>query len=392
MTGHIFEGDSLSFNNGDQRKRRIETLDFDSSLPNASALGMQMGVLNHVEFSAHERVLYATDPTSGLWAIIALHSTVLGPAAGGCRMWPYSSQGEALTDALRLSRGMSYKNAIAGLPMGGGKAVIIGCPATQKNIALLDSYAQAVNALAGRYITAEDVGITVGDIERVAVHCPYVTGFRATPGFAGGNPAPMTAYGVYLSIKASVRRAMNITSLRGLRVAVQGVGAVGFELSRLLHAAGATLVVADQQSARAARAADQFGADVVREDEILFQPADVLAPCALGGVLSEMTISRLRASIVCGAANNQLATAADGELLRSRGILYAPDYVVNAGGIISVAAEYLKHLSTGETRARIERIPETLAIIFERAQAEGRSTSDVVDDMARSILREAAVS
>jgi leucine dehydrogenase len=375
-----------------QRRGRIETVEFDRSAENASNLGAQMGVFIHPEFYGHERVLFATDPMSGLWTIIAVHSTALGPAAGGCRMWPYGSQEEALTDVLRLSRGMSYKNAIAGLPMGGGKAVIIGNPVTQKSNALLDGYAQAVNALGGQYVTAEDVGITVSDLERVARHCPYVTGLRATPGYTGGNPSPKTAYGVFLAIKATVRQGLKRNSLRGVRVAIQGVGAVGYELARLLHAEGALLVVADQTHTRAVRAAEQFGAAIVGDQDILFQLVDVIAPCALGGVLSETTIPKLLAPIVCGAANNQLATTADGERLRLRGILYAPDYVVNAGGIISVAAEYLKHLSAGETLARIERIPQTISAIFERARADNRSASDVADDMARAILLDAATS
>jgi leucine dehydrogenase len=345
-----------------------------------------VNVLDHPDFDSHETIHFVTDRSSGLRALIGIHSTMLGPAAGGCRMLPYTSAHAALTDVLRLSRGMSYKNAIAGLPMGGGKAVIIGDFLTDKKESLLDSYARAVTSLGGRYVTAEDVGITVRDIAWIAKSCPYVTGLHETTTHGGGDPAPKTAHGVHLGIRAAVQFALQRGRLRGLKVGIQGVGAVGMALAERLHSEGAILFVADRSAERAAHAAGRFNATVLDQDGILEAPVDILAPCALGAILNDGTIARLRASIICGAANNQLATSADGERLRTRGILYAPDYVVNAGGIISVSAEYLKHQSAAETTAQIERIPETLTRIFERAAAEKRSTSEVADELARSIL------
>jgi len=344
-------------------------------------------VLDHPDFDGHEKIHLVTDRSSGLRAMIGIHSTTLGPAAGGCRMLPYTSAHAALTDVLRLSRGMSYKNAIAGLPMGGGKAVIIGDFSTDKTESLLDSYARAVTSLGGRYVTAEDVGITVRDMTWIAKSCPYVTGLHETTAHGGGDPAPKTAHGVYLSIRAAVQFALQRDSVMGLKVAIQGVGAVGIVLAERLHSDGAILFVADRSAERAASAASRFNATVLDPDRILEAPVDILAPCALGAILNDRTVAKLRASIICGAANNQLAAAADGESLRARGILYAPDYVVNAGGIISVAAEYLKHQSAAETTAQIERIPETLTEILERATAEKRPTSEVADELARSILK-----
>jgi leucine dehydrogenase len=337
------------------------------------------------EFDAHELVIFGHDAATGLKAIIAIHSTTLGPAAGGCRMWPYASQAEALADVLRLSRGMSYKNAMAGLPFGGGKAVIIGDPRTVKTPELLAAFGRLVDSLRGRYVTAEDVGTTTADMAHVARATRYVAGLGRAPGVAGGDPAPKTALGVFLGLKAAVKFRLGRDDLAGLTVAVQGVGGVGYHLCGLLAAAGARLKVADVLPTAVARVCDEFGAAPVAPVRVLEEEVDVLAPCALGAILNARTIARLRAPVVAGAANNQLAQAQDGEALRAAGVLYAPDYVINAGGIISVAREYY-----GGTEAQviedIHGIPARLSEIFERARRESRPTSEIADRMARERL------
>jgi leucine dehydrogenase len=337
------------------------------------------------EFDAHELVIFGHDAPTGLKAIVAIHSTTLGPAAGGCRMWPYASQAEAVADVLRLSRGMSYKNAMAGLPFGGGKAVIIGDSRTVKTPELLAAFGRMVDSLRGRYVTAEDVGTTTADMAHVARTTRYVAGLGRAPGVAGGDPAPKTALGVFLGLKAAVKFRLGRDDLAGLTVAVQGVGGVGYHLCGLLAAAGARLKVADVLATAVARVCDEFHAVPVPPVGVLEEEADVLAPCALGAVLNARTIARLRAPVIAGAANNQLAQAQDGEALRAAGVLYAPDYVINAGGIISVAREYY-----GGTEAQviedIQGIPARLTEIFERARRENRPTSDVADRMARERL------
>jgi leucine dehydrogenase len=337
------------------------------------------------EFDAHELVIFGHDAATGLKAIIAIHSTTLGPAAGGCRMWPYASQAEALADVLRLSRGMSYKNAMAGLPFGGGKAVIIGDSRTVKTPELLAAFGRLVDSLRGRYVTAEDVGTTTADMAHVARATRYVAGLGRAPGVAGGDPAPKTALGVFLGLKAAVKFRLGRDDLAGLTVAVQGVGGVGYHLCGLLAAAGARLKVADVLPTAVARVCDEFGAAPVAPVRVLEEEVDVLAPCALGAILNARTIARLRAPVVAGAANNQLAQAQDGEALRAAGVLYAPDYVINAGGIISVAREYY-----GGTEAQviedIHGIPARLSEIFERARRESRPTSEIADRMARERL------
>ncbi|MDE2050159.1 MAG: Glu/Leu/Phe/Val dehydrogenase [Gammaproteobacteria bacterium] len=344
------------------------------------------------DFDAHERVIFGCDAASGLHAIIAIHSTALGPAAGGCRMWPYAAFADAVSDALRLSRGMSYKNAMAELPFGGGKAVIIGDPG-EKTRQRIAAFGRLVDSVGGRYITAEDVGTTTADMEQIACVTPFVSGLvrnseRGTdPGTAvGGDPGPKTALGVFLGLKAAVRFRLGRASLEGLRIAVQGLGGVGYPLCRLLAAEGASLVVADARPGAAQRVCEELGAQEVSAESILSQDVDVLAPCALGAVLDSRTIPALRARVVAGAANNQLAREEHGEALMHAGILYAPDYVINAGGIISVAREYQGGATAAQVRAEIERIPLRLTEIFERARREGRPTSAVADQMARERL------
>jgi leucine dehydrogenase len=351
-----------------------------------------MIVFEQPSYDGHEEVHFFRDEPSGLRAIVAIHSTALGPAAGGCRRWTYESEDAALIDALRLSRGMSYKNAVAGLPFGGGKAVIMRDPAQAPSDDWLDAFGEAVNRLGGRYITAEDVGVAVRDMERVARKTSFVAGLGSETkvAMAGGDPSPKTARGVFHGIQAAVRFALGRGDLEGLSVAVQGLGNVGRHLCRELHAAGARLVVADLDSSAVERVADEFKAKPASADRILFEAVDVLAPCALGGVLNNITIPKLRARVVAGGANNQLLDDVDGELLRRRGILYAPDYVINAGGIINVAAEYLGTMTEAQVQQKLAGIHDTLMTIFDKAARSQQSTSVVADQMARARLAKAA--
>jgi len=290
-------------------------------------------------YDAHEKVVDVHDAETGLRAIIAVHSTARGPAAGGCRLWTYDTPEAARTDALRLSRGMSYKNAMADLPFGGGKAVIMGPVATEQREALFAAFGRAVEALGGAYITAEDVGVGVSDMMVVAKETRYVSGL-ATEGAVGGDPSPFTARGVAIGIEAAVKARLGRDSLEGVRVAVQGLGHVGGYLCAELHARGAKLIVADLNPARVVDMVERFGAEVAGVSDILFADADVVAPCALGAIITPEAAGRLTAAVVAGAANNQLSVPEVGAVLARRGILYAPDYVINAGGIIAVSAEY----------------------------------------------------
>jgi leucine dehydrogenase len=345
-----------------------------------------MGIFNHPEFDQHESIHYFQEPGSGLRAIIAIHSTALGPAAGGCRRWTYASDDVALTDVLRLSRGMTYKNAIAGLPFGGGKSVILAAERAPKSHELLEAFGRAVDSLNGRYITAEDVGISVDDMRIVRDRTPFVSGLPQNGGSAGGDPSPWTALGVFHGIEAAAAVRLCVESLAGITVAVQGVGHVGSHLCRLLHDAGASLIVADvnEENLRALR--DQVPAEVVSPHDILLSKADVLAPCALGNVLNSESIPNIRAKVVAGAANNQLASADDGRQLAERGILYAPDYVINAGGVISVAHEYLGESTEERVRGEVCKIPERLRHIFAEAESSARPTNAIADELARRIV------
>jgi leucine dehydrogenase len=344
-----------------------------------------MEIFDMREFDDHEMVVFGHDAPTGLRAIIAIHSTTLGPAAGGCRLWSYATTAEAVADALRLARGMSYKNALAGLQFGGGKAVIIG-ESRRKTPELFEAFGRFVDSLGGRYITAEDVGTTTTDMTQVARATRYVAGLGRAPGEAGGDPGPKTALGVFLGIKAAVKFRLGRSDLEGVSVAVQGAGGVGYHLCAKLAAEGAKLSVADVRPAAVQRVCEQFGARAVAAEEVLFEDVDVLAPCALGAVLSTQSIARLRARIVAGAANNQLAQGQDGAALPAAGILYAPDYVINAGGIISVSREYHGGATEAQVIADINGIPARLTEIFERARRENRTTNAVADQMARERL------
>ncbi len=345
-----------------------------------------MGVFDHAEFDNHESVHYFRDEASGLDAIIAIHSTALGPGAGGTRRWTYTTDADALNDVLRLSRGMTYKNAVAGLQFGGGKAVILASESAPKSPELFRAFGRAVDSLGGRYVTAEDVGCSVDDMRYVREETEFVSGLPRGAGAAGGDPSPWTAVGCFEGILAAVDARLGKKSVRGLRVAVQGVGHVGYHLCRLLHEAGAELFVSDVNGDNLQDVTGEMPATVVPPGELLFADVDVLAPCALGNILTSMTIPRIRASIIAGAANNQLATAADGARLAARDILYAPDYVINAGGIISVAGEYYGKCTEDEVRADVGRIKERLKKIFDEAKASGRPTNEIADDLARSLV------
>lgn len=345
-----------------------------------------MEIFDKREFDDHELVVFGQDAATGLRAIIAIHSTVRGPAAGGCRMWPYATLDEAVGDALRLSRAMSYKNAMAELPFGGAKAVIIGDSGQSKTPQLFQAFGRLVDSLGGRYVTAEDVGTTTADMANIARATRHVSGLGAAPGEAGGDPAPKTALGVYLGIKAAVRFRLARSDLQGVRVAIQGLGGVGRHLAGLLAADGVELFVADVQQSAVQQACEQLKARPVAVDEVLTLDVDVLSPCALGGVLNSRSIPHLRARIVAGAANNQLAQDQDGSALQAAGILYAPDYVINAGGIISVWHEYRGASTAAQVLADIQAIPARLTGIFERARRESRATNTVADEMARERL------
>ena len=335
-------------------------------------------IFNELNFDDHEQVVFVSEPKSGLKGIVAVHNTNLGPAMGGCRMWNYASEALAVNDVLRLSRGMTYKNAVAGLPIGGGKSVIIGNPKTDKTPALFEALGEALERLGGRYITAEDVGTSPQDMAHVANKTSYVAGLGSS-----GDPSPYTALGCFVGAQAAVKHHFKRDSMDGLTVALQGLGHVGYDYARRLHAAGAKLVVADIDEVALERARAEFGAEIVGVDAIYDVDADIYAPCALGATLNPNTLSRLRTKIVAGGANNQLATNEVGDLLRQKGVLYAPDFVLNAGGIIKVCYEYLKK-PEADVEAHVREISDTLAEIFARADKEGRSTAVVADELARS--------
>ena len=347
-----------------------------------------MCVFSHGEFDNHQQVAFFNDGASGLKAIIAVHNTNLGPALGGCRMWPYGSEDEALTDVLRLSRGMTYKSALANLSLGGGKAVIIGDPARDKSDELLHAMGDFIQGLGGRYITAEDSGTSVADLLKIGEKTDFVSGIDKVSAH-GGDPSPSTAYGVFVSLREAVYHKLGRTDLNDVKVAVQGPGNVGYRLAEHLSDAGAELYVTDIIQANVDRAVRELNATAVKGDQIFSLDVDVFAPCALGAAINNQTIPQLRAAIVAGAANNQLATAEHGYQLHQRGILYAPDYVVNAGGIVDVFYQR-KMLEEGygldnyaaDLDAKVEGIGATLREIFVRSDRENVPTFVIADQVA----------
>lgn len=329
-----------------------------------------MDVFAHPEFDNHEQLVFGYDPDTKLRALVSIHDTTLGPALGGCRMWPYASEAEAVTDALRLSRGMTRKSAVAGLDLGGGKAVIMGDPARDKTPELMRAMGRVIDRLGGAYVTAEDSGMSVADLRTLAETTRHVVGIndyrRADGSPHDGDPSPATADGVYRGIRAAVRARLGRPELRGVQVAIQGTGAVGARLARHLAADGAALTVSDIHAESARALADSLDADVVSPDAIVGVAADVLSPCALGATINRDSRAQLRCSIIAGAANNQLATDEDGSALWQAGILYAPDFVINAGGIIDVGSQYYGY-DPEDVDRRVVAIETTLATIFERA-------------------------
>ncbi len=326
----------------------------------------------------HEQVVALSDEKAGLKGFIAIHDTTLGPALGGCRMWNYADEASALTDVLRLSAGMTAKNALANLDFGGGKAVIIGDSRTGKTPELFRALGRAIEELGGRYITGEDVGVTMTDMDFTAEVTSHV---RGTSAMGIGDPSPFTALGVFHGILAAISHRFGAAGLAGLTVSLKGLGSVGFRLAERLHGAGARLIVSDIDPSAVARAVDAFGAESVATDAAHSVAADIFAPCALGGDLNGETIPEIRAAIVAGAANNQLAGEADAGRLQSRDILYAPDFAINAGGVIAIALG-LPGVPERAIVEKTETIGATLSAIFARARAENRATAHIADQLA----------
>ena len=345
-----------------------------------------MTVFSSADLDNHEKVIFVNNNASGLQAIIAIHNTRLGPAIGGLRFWPYQNEAEALSDVLRLSRGMSYKCAISNIPFGGGKSVVIQGDGFQKTSELLRKMGQAIGDLNGQYITGEDVGSTVEDMLSLRQETDHVMGAPLNQG-GSGDPSPMTALGCFEGIKAGMKSRLDTDDLKGVRVAVQGLGNVGWNLCKQLHAAGAILIVSDISESTSSRCAEAFGATVVDIDTIYDADVDVFSPCAMGGVINDKTINRLKAKIVAGGANNQLATEAHGSHLQELGILYAPDYVINAGGVIQFAFERQaynenKPFNPDLVKPKVKLIYNTLEDIFRMAGEEEIPTSLAADRIA----------
>ena len=343
-----------------------------------------MSVFKHPEFQDHEQVVFVNDQSTGLRAIIAVHDTRLGPAVGGCRMFPYNSDDEALTDVLRLSRGMTFKSALAGLPFGGGKSVIMGDPRHEKTPAMMAAMGAAVDRLGGAYVIAEDSGTSPLDMRQASTRTPYVKGLEDND--HGGDPSPHTAQGVFLGIKAAIKTVYKTTDLEGIRVAIQGLGHVGYHLAGLLSKAGVSVMGCDIHAPNVRRAEQHFGLIPIACDEIMTADCDVLAPCALGATLNAQSIPNLRAKIVAGAANNQLASAEDGERLHAQGVVYCPDFAVNAGGVIEIHHQGLQSTKAVRDTA-INGVGEVVLEILERSQQSGISTQRVAIELAEERLR-----
>ncbi|GAP76693.1 MULTISPECIES: Leu/Phe/Val dehydrogenase [Pseudoalteromonas] len=342
-----------------------------------------MAVFNQVDFDNHEQVVFCSDKESGLKAIIAVHNTNLGPAVGGCRLWNYASDEEAVTDVLRLSKGMTYKNAVARLPFGGGKSVIIGDAKSIKSEALFRAFGKQLERLGGSYYSAEDVNITTGDVMMMHQETNYVMGLEGK----SGNPSPFTALGTFLGIKAAFQHKHGHQNLEGVKVAVQGLGAVAYDLCKHLHNAGAELFVTDINEQSVARVVNDFNATAVGIDDIYDLDVDVYAPCALGATINDNTIPRIKATIIAGCANNQLAEPRHGEIIREKGMLYAPDYVINAGGIINVYYETKPQgYNADDATKHVEGIFDTLLEIFQRSEKEQVSTHVIADKLAEEII------
>ena len=346
-------------------------------------------IFGNPSFANHEQIVFCHDKASGLKAIIAIHNTALGPALGGTRMWNYKSDAEALNDVLRLSRGMTYKAAISGLKLGGGKAVIFGDSSKDKTPAMFEKYGEFVESLGGRYITAEDVGTSTTDMEYIRKKTKHVTGLPESMG-GSGDPSPVTAYGVFMGMKASAMKKWGSNKLSGKKVAIQGVGHVGENLVRLVSEEGAKVYITDMNQAKLQSLSEKYGAEITSLDGIYDVDMDIYAPCALGATLNTDNINRLKCSIVSGAANNQLADEkVHGQMLAKRGILYAPDFLINAGGLINVYSE-LHNLERKEALKKAEHIYDTTLEIFSKAEKENITTLEAAQRIAEERIAAAA--
>ena len=343
-----------------------------------------MGIFEQMAQYGHEQLVFCYDKTTGLRAIIGIHDTTLGPALGGLRMWPYEREEDAITDVLRLARGMTYKNSAMGLNMGGGKAVLWGDPRTDKSEELFRAFGKFVQSLGGRYITAEDVGTTVEDLNFILMETEHAAG-RAE---VSGDPSPVTAYGVFMGIKACGKKVFGTEDLKGRKIAVQGLGKVGYHLCEHLRDAGAELIVTDIHPEAVERAKQQLGATAVAPDEIYGVECDIFSPCALGAILNDDTIPQLKCRIVAGSANNQLKEPRHADMLRERGILYAPDFVINGGGVINVAEEYHPNgYSRERALARVATIYDKLLRVFQIAEERNITTAAAADVMAEERMQ-----
>ncbi|NQD67502.1 Glu/Leu/Phe/Val dehydrogenase [Bacillus haikouensis] len=339
-----------------------------------------MKIFSYMENYDYEQLVFCQDEVSGLKAIIAIHDTTLGPALGGTRMWTYESEEAAIEDALRLARGMTYKNAAAGLNLGGGKTVIIGDPRKDKNEEMFRAFGRYIQGLNGRYITAEDVGTTVADMDLIHEETDYVTGISPAFG-SSGNPSPVTAYGVYRGMKAAAKAAFGTDSLEGKTIAVQGVGNVAYNMCKHLHEEGANLIVTDIHKESVDRAVNDFGAKAVDPSEIYSVDCDIFAPCALGAIINDETISQIKAKVIAGAANNQLKETRHGDAVHEMGIVYAPDYVINAGGVINVADE-LYGYNSERAMKKVEQVYNNVERVIEIAKRDNVPTYVAADRMA----------
>ncbi|SDQ51943.1 leucine dehydrogenase [Virgibacillus subterraneus] len=349
-----------------------------------------MEIFTYMESYDYEQLVFCQDKNSGLKAIIAIHDTTLGPALGGTRMWTYDSEADAIEDALRLAKGMTYKNAAAGLNLGGGKTVIIGDPKKDKNPELFRAFGRYIQSLNGRYITAEDVGTTVQDMDLIHMETDFVTGISPEFG-SSGNPSPVTAYGVYKGIKAAAMEAYGNDSLEGKTVAVQGVGNVAYTMCEYLHEEGAKLIVTDINKEAVQRAVNAFGAEAVGPDEIYAVDCDIYAPCALGATINDDTIPQLKAKVIAGSANNQLKSTEHGDIIHEKGIVYAPDYVINSGGVINVADE-LNGYNQHRAMKKVETIYDSLTRVFEISRRDNVPTYVAADRMAEERIKSVSTS
>jgi len=347
----------------------------------ANQLKKEAPVFGQLSFNDHEQVVFCQDKDTGLKAIIGVHNTILGPALGGTRMYTYQTEWDALNDVLRLSRGMTYKAAITGLNLGGGKAVIIGDPKTIKTPALMRRFGEFVHTLGGKYYTAEDVGMETSDMDTVREVTPYVTGISESKGGAG-NPSPVTAYGVYMGMKASAKFSYGTDNLEGKKILVQGIGHVGEELVRLTTEEGARVIITDINQERLQEVSNRYGVPIYTGEDLYAETADIYAPCALGATINNETIHKLKVKIVAGAANNQLASEnIHGPLLQEKGIVYAPDFLINAGGIINVYAEIAGY-GRDQIKIKTENIYDTTLDILNKAKATGMTTNTAAVSIA----------